>query len=618
MPRAASTPTRRGSKQDSGQIKFARTAASVRAARFADSETTPPTTDNAPWRHVDELEYLTTGWSDMQLIKYVAASAFTIGPRPDHSAEAFFPVSLRAYPDLDEIMLPRQYRSPLLWLGRYLFTSVRLILLADPQILSQEWDRSKYELLYIARLCRTLLESARVHAESSGLDKTWRCPPFDRALRRYWHKWLIQRDEFVRDFWYDFGEEEFEGPDVLKLNWGQWILKGEAGFFITRAEAADGITADQFLDGLAIDEAADSFEWCAGCVPGSRVSLDIASNFSTAPPPPTSHSNVASTSAATRLPLPGEVRRQQLKELGHDNLRIKTEAISNTEPLAQSKEPQPANHTISANAYPSPPTDIDSSRETSAVAHGTVVTDAMDIDPPQDPPSLPTVIPIVAPTANSFRTAMGSLAPGRSFNRIPIVISDDEVNDNVIHASQPVFKNEPTEPSIPLQSAHQPMDMILLDDYDDEGLELGYPDDEEPRVDLQVPTFSSASRNSSGSPPPITSTTAAGPSRQSSPVPSPLFIPNAFDDIETDSPDDDDVERYTLSRARFQFPPIAPPAGWSGPLEEEEGFQSNAAEPKHWIDAHPVVIQLRAELLALKTRIGELEAELSASRGGPQ
>jgi hypothetical protein len=51
--------------------------------------------------------------------------------------------------------------------------------------------------------------------EEEGMSRTWRCATFDRTLIKYYRRWLVSREEFVRDFWIAFDEEEFE-VDVLK------------------------------------------------------------------------------------------------------------------------------------------------------------------------------------------------------------------------------------------------------------------------------------------------------------------------------------------------------------------------------------------------------------------
>jgi hypothetical protein len=118
--------------------------------------------------------------------------------------------------DGSDVTLPRGYRLPLLWVSKFLWTSVALVLGAEADIRQREWANAKFEILHVARLCTTLVSGARAALDNGGIDRGWRCAAFDRALRRYWHRWLVMRDEFVRDFWREFGEEEYEG-DVLKL-----------------------------------------------------------------------------------------------------------------------------------------------------------------------------------------------------------------------------------------------------------------------------------------------------------------------------------------------------------------------------------------------------------------
>ncbi|KAJ7059775.1 hypothetical protein C8F01DRAFT_1145608 [Mycena amicta] len=684
MPRAASTPNRRA-KQDTRPL--ARTAASVRATALADTA--------GPWRHPAELGYITTGWTDMSIIRLVAANVFSIAARPDSLSEAFIPAVLRSRPDFGKIMLPRSYRLPLLWVAKYASMSLRLVLTADPDILQQEWDCTKYELLHIARLCRTLLDSARLAAEGMGMEKGWRCPTFDRPLRRYWHKWLLQKDEFVREFWREFGEEEFDETDILRLPWSQWVLKGHAGFALTKAEVANGITADEFLGGLFIDDKDDSFEWRIGSVPGSGVPLNVgelaylqtpisppsaaASSFTYLPPIP-----IVPLEVPQRIPLPGELRRQRDK----DGLRIKTEALSNAEQLLaadpKGKQKQVTEdadtvvtNTQPRNAYPSPPTDTGSSRggsssETRAVAPRTPGAESMEvdgIDTPQDeirPPSPvqhpPAPFSFAVPSTGGFKTRMGSLAPGRQI-QLPKT-ADEDHDDEMADAPPPVMKSEPMEFS--LVSAGE---IFVLDDDDPElsERELGYPDeDDNEDVDVvrdsvsgtglgvagtrSISTLSSLSslsasaapsrsRSRSGSQPPVTGSSwqssSAEPTSRPYASPSPLrmpYTPTSSTGGSSSPRSLDDRENYTLSSARFQFPPIEPPPNWmpssEAEAENENSLQSNGADRElpnnntlstapapDWIDTLPAVILLREELHAMQGRVGLLEAELQVVKG---
>ncbi|KAF8180540.1 hypothetical protein K438DRAFT_1200187 [Mycena galopus ATCC 62051] len=210
------------------------------------------------WRHRDELEFiLATGeqWDDMSIVQFLRTNVLSVLPAPASTGERWIRVRCT---DNSEVTLPRGYRIPLLWVLKFLWSSVAIVLHAN------EWNERKFDLLHVARLCATLVSGARAAAAidngKGGIDRSWRCAAFDRALRRYWNKWLVMRDDFVRDFWNEFGEEEFE-EDVLRLGWGSWVLKGEKGFFLTKAEVANGITADEFMRGFVVDEEKKTFAW---------------------------------------------------------------------------------------------------------------------------------------------------------------------------------------------------------------------------------------------------------------------------------------------------------------------------------------------------------------------
>jgi hypothetical protein len=176
------------------------------------------------WRHPDELQFIRTPgktWDDFSIIRFLRAHVLSIPPRAISTME---PWVLVRCADGTEVALPRGYRIPLLWVLKFLWKSVALVLKEsdDEEVDRQrEWDAVKMDILHVARLCATLVSGARAAKECGSMDRGWRCASFDRALRRYWHRWLVMRDEFVRDFWREFEEEEYEG-DVLKL--GEWRL----------------------------------------------------------------------------------------------------------------------------------------------------------------------------------------------------------------------------------------------------------------------------------------------------------------------------------------------------------------------------------------------------------
>ncbi|KAJ7924066.1 hypothetical protein B0H13DRAFT_2654955 [Mycena leptocephala] len=235
-PVPSTTPT--NTQSISAPVKL-RIPASIGSTVPSGSAAPAPT---KTWRHPDELQFIRTPgktWDDFSIIRFLRAHVLSIPPRAISTME---PWVLVCCADGTEVALPRGYRIPLLWVLKFLWMSVAFVLKPseDEEVDRQrEWDAVKMDILHVARLCAALISSARAAKESGAMDRGWRCAPFDRALRRYWHRWLVMRDEFVRDFWREFEEEEYEG-DVLKLGWGQWVLKGHKGFAITKEEVAKG------------------------------------------------------------------------------------------------------------------------------------------------------------------------------------------------------------------------------------------------------------------------------------------------------------------------------------------------------------------------------------------
>ncbi|KAJ7493986.1 hypothetical protein FB451DRAFT_450417 [Mycena latifolia] len=542
MPRADTTPGRRAKRaaqQSSSHGKLARTAASVRAAAEAaaaqQSISVPlvkhepvPTPIPAPathpvapksWRHPDELPYIRTAektWDDMAIVRFLAANAFSVPPRSTRTIEPW--VVVRCADGADAV-LPRAYRLPLLWVAKYLWTSVQLVLTADAAIRQREWDNTKFELLHIARLCAGLLAAARAQMDEGGvIERGWRCVLFDRALRRYWHDWLIMRDEFVRDVWREFGEEEFRG-DVLKLGWGQWVLRGRKGFTLTKKEVAEGITAEEFTKGLVVNEDARTFAWGES-------------------PQGPSPSAAPHQEAAVTLVQPGLTS-------------TLTPAISFlVRPDDPFHQQPPEAHQMLASTT-TPPLDV-TDASSSVVADMNLRGDQQH-EAPRD-----------EAVGGVARTKMGSLAPGSGCEvfQTPTAAGgtaedgrasageengeDDDKGDHAMHMDT---SNDMQLDAGTVQAKQEMLEAVLppadeLDlDLEDDGLELLYPDPEPERASPSRSVESSASRAGQRRSP---GSVAASDSRSPSPSPSASPVP-------------------ALSRAQFplstaQFPPASPPA----------------------------------------------------------
>ncbi|KAJ6615085.1 hypothetical protein B0H10DRAFT_107915 [Mycena sp. CBHHK59/15] len=258
-----------------------------------------PATPASPrtWRHPAELPYIRARgktWDDLAILAFLTAHAFSVPPRGASTADPWVHIICA---DGQVTVLPRGYRIPLLWVAKFQWTSLALVLSAHETIRKREWNNTKFEILHIARLCAGLLEGARAEMVGGGMDRGWRCAMFDRALRRYWHDWMIMRDEFVRDFWREFDEEEYEG-DVLKLGWGQWVLKGHKGFTLTKQEVLNGITAQEFMEGLVVNQENSTFEWVEPDTPPPEVNMEVQK-----PEMPETHTTPMPTAEQTPAPL---------------------------------------------------------------------------------------------------------------------------------------------------------------------------------------------------------------------------------------------------------------------------------------------------------------------------
>ncbi|KIK56489.1 hypothetical protein GYMLUDRAFT_47027 [Collybiopsis luxurians FD-317 M1] len=205
------------------------------------------------WQHPAELEYITPGdWSASKIILHLISNSFSIPPRtPGKSGNSVFTVTSV---DGQTTILPIGYRVPLMFLARFQWLSLKVVLSAASR--ETEWSEYKFSILHVCRLCSALLSSAQeyVSVPHDGeifmvMDRKWRCPTFDRALARFRLKWFLSNPTQVEEFWKTFKEEEYE-KDVLKFDWRRWALKGYKGFQLTENEVTDGISAENSMRGL--------------------------------------------------------------------------------------------------------------------------------------------------------------------------------------------------------------------------------------------------------------------------------------------------------------------------------------------------------------------------------
>ncbi|KAK1233890.1 hypothetical protein PQX77_002929, partial [Marasmius sp. AFHP31] len=209
------------------------------------------------WEHPAELEYCTpTDWTDTEIIHHLIAHSFDIPPKKSKGTPFFEVTGI----DGSRTVIPSGYRIPLMFIARFQWLSLKLVLSAEDR--DAEWKEYKYGILHVSRLCKRLLRVAQdalggFDAESGlksklkGIDRKWRSQTFDRALARYKLKWFISEPEQLQEFWDTYKDDEYK-KDPLKYDWRRWALKGHRGFSLTEDEIENGISAQQLMSGLKV------------------------------------------------------------------------------------------------------------------------------------------------------------------------------------------------------------------------------------------------------------------------------------------------------------------------------------------------------------------------------
>lgn len=120
-----------------------------------------------------------------------------------------------------------------MFVAKFQWASLKLVLTSGQR--EKEWSDYKFDILHLSRLCERFFseaqkacqhgvieippiksKAAEIQADPETMTRRWRCPTFDRALARYNKNWLISREEFLRDFYIEFEDEEY-AKDVLKI-----------------------------------------------------------------------------------------------------------------------------------------------------------------------------------------------------------------------------------------------------------------------------------------------------------------------------------------------------------------------------------------------------------------
>ncbi|KAJ8089816.1 hypothetical protein PM082_018392 [Marasmius tenuissimus] len=214
--------------------------------------------EHSGWDHPAELEYCTPpDWTDTDIIHHLIAHSFDIPPKKSKKPSFFEVIGIGG----SRTVLPNGYRIPLMFIARFQWLSLKLVLSADNR--EAEWKQYKHGILHASRLCQELLKFAQevlggfdaeseVKCKLKGIDKMWRSQMFDRVLTRFKLKWFLFQPEQLQAFWENHGDEEYQ-KDTLKFDWRRWALKGHKGFSLTKDEIENGISAQQHMSGLKME-----------------------------------------------------------------------------------------------------------------------------------------------------------------------------------------------------------------------------------------------------------------------------------------------------------------------------------------------------------------------------
>ncbi|KAK0191794.1 hypothetical protein F5146DRAFT_1050332 [Armillaria mellea] len=132
-------------------------------------------------------------------------------------------------------VVPNVYRIPLMFVGEFMWSSLRLVLGDD-----KEWNEFKTGILHVSRLCKAFLDEVRRAMSEEGVGRSWRCATFDRALAAV---------SYLKEFWEMYGDDEYR-KDAVKLDWKRLVMKGLKGFKLDEEQIEGGVKANRWMSGL--------------------------------------------------------------------------------------------------------------------------------------------------------------------------------------------------------------------------------------------------------------------------------------------------------------------------------------------------------------------------------
>ncbi|KAK1222742.1 hypothetical protein PQX77_014415 [Marasmius sp. AFHP31] len=211
------------------------------------------------WQHhPSELDYLTpTDLTETQPIYCLITNSFDVPPKLTISS--FCEIT---GVDGSKTRLPCGYRVPLMFVARSQWLALRLVLGASNRVM--EWERRKYGILNVSRLCTQFLLAARELMGGLGDVELGKSEKSETQMAYS----RPRRCQEVRPY---FGEIEY-AKDPLRSDWRRLAVKGHQGFVLTEDEIDNGIFAHQMMSGLEKDTA---WTWKTTGIPAPEGSEGI-------------------------------------------------------------------------------------------------------------------------------------------------------------------------------------------------------------------------------------------------------------------------------------------------------------------------------------------------------
>ncbi|KAK0452157.1 uncharacterized protein EV420DRAFT_1749962 [Desarmillaria tabescens] len=205
----------------------------------------PP--EDLGWENPAELDYVDAKtWTKDEIVQHLITNSFSVPCRIPRSKWATITLA-----DGSTTVVPNAYRIPLMFVGEFMWSSLRLVLGDEG-----EWEEFKTGILHVSRLCEAFLREAKRAMGEEGMAIGWRCTTFDRVLVRYRMGWLLCEPGYLKEFWEMYGEEEYR-KDAIRFDWKRLVLKGQKGFKLSEERIDNGITASQWMNGLKKEVSGD-------------------------------------------------------------------------------------------------------------------------------------------------------------------------------------------------------------------------------------------------------------------------------------------------------------------------------------------------------------------------